>query len=64
MAGERVRVEEVTTVSYGGGREMFSPSPPSWSAVWVGTLSTWPGGGRGGPPAIDSKTPSSWPRAS
>ncbi|MGH7368833.1 MAG: hypothetical protein ACREKQ_02300 [Candidatus Rokuibacteriota bacterium] len=37
--GEHVRVEEVTTVSYGGGRETFFPWPVSWSAVWVGTLS-------------------------
>ena len=38
-AGERVRVEEITTVSYGDGRETFFPWPLSWSAVWVGTLS-------------------------
>jgi hypothetical protein len=38
-AGERVRVEEITTVSYGDGRETFVPWPLSWSAVWVGTLS-------------------------
>jgi hypothetical protein len=39
MAGERVRVEEVTTVSYGAGRETSFPWPVAWSAVWVGTLS-------------------------
>jgi hypothetical protein len=39
MAGERVRVEEVTTVSYGAAREAFFPWPLAWSAVWVGTLS-------------------------
>ena len=39
MAAERVRVEEVTTVSYGGGRDLLVPWPLSWSAVWVGTLS-------------------------
>jgi hypothetical protein len=39
MAAERVRVEEVTTVSYGGGRDLPVPWPLSWSAVWVGTLS-------------------------
>lgn len=40
MGGERVRVEEVTTVTYGGGRqETFFPWSLSWSAVWVGTLS-------------------------
>lgn len=38
-AGERLRVEEITTVSYGGGRETFSPWPLSWSGVWTGTLS-------------------------
>jgi hypothetical protein len=38
-AGERVRVEEITTVSYGDGRETFAPWPLSWSAVWVGTFS-------------------------
>lgn len=38
-AGERVRVEEITTVSYGNGRAMVGPWPLSWSAVWVGTLS-------------------------
>src|SRR5258705_10189929 len=38
-AGERVGVEEITTVSYGDGRETFVPWPLSWSAVWVGTLS-------------------------
>ena len=39
MGGERVRVEEVTTVTYGGSREVFTPWPLSWSAVWVGALS-------------------------
>ena len=38
-AGERVRVEEITTVSYGEGRETLLPWPLSWSGVWVGTLS-------------------------
>ena len=38
-AGERVKVEEFTTVSYGERREMLFPWPLSWSAVWVGTLS-------------------------
>ena len=33
-----VRVEEVTTVTYGDG-PMTNPWPVSWSAVWVGTLS-------------------------
>jgi hypothetical protein len=28
-AGERVRVEEITTVSYGDGRETFVPWPLS-----------------------------------
>jgi hypothetical protein len=37
--GERVKVEEITTVSYGDRRDMFFPWPLSWSAVWVGTLS-------------------------
>jgi hypothetical protein len=37
--GEHVRVEEVTTVTYGGDRETFFPWPVSWSAVWVGALS-------------------------
>lgn len=37
-AGGRVRVEELTTVSYGERREMLVPWPLSWSAVWVGTL--------------------------
>jgi len=37
--GERIRVEEVTTVSYGGGRDLAVAWPLSWSAVWVGTLS-------------------------
>jgi hypothetical protein len=39
IGGERVRVEEVTTVTYGGSREVFTPWPLSWSAVWVGALS-------------------------
>jgi hypothetical protein len=33
-----VRVEEVTTVTYGDGT-VANPWPLSWSAVWVGTLS-------------------------
>lgn len=33
-----VRVEEVTTVTYGDGT-MMKPWPVSWSAVWIGTLS-------------------------
>ena len=33
-----VRVEEVTTVSY-GDEVMTNPWPVSWSAIWVGTLS-------------------------
>lgn len=39
IGGERMRVEEITTVTYGGGREVFSPWPVAWSAVWVGALS-------------------------
>jgi hypothetical protein len=38
-AGERVRVDEITTVSDGERREMVFPWPLSWSAVWVGSLS-------------------------
>ena len=39
-ARERLRVEEITTVSYGGsGEAAFVPWPLSWSAVWTGTLS-------------------------
>ena len=34
-----VRVEEVTTVTYGDGTMTNHPWPVSWSAVWVGTLS-------------------------
>jgi outer membrane lipoprotein SlyB len=34
-----VRVEEVTTVTYGDGVVVRDPWPVSWSAVWVGTLS-------------------------
>jgi outer membrane lipoprotein SlyB len=34
-----VRVEEVTTVTYGEGASVRDPWPVSWSAVWVGTLS-------------------------
>ena len=34
-----VRVEEVTTVTYGDGTLTNHPWPVSWSAVWVGTLS-------------------------
>ncbi|HJR49624.1 MAG TPA: hypothetical protein VJ794_00875 [Gemmatimonadales bacterium] len=37
--GEHVRVEEVTTVTYGNAREMFVPWPVSWSGIWVGALS-------------------------
>ena len=33
-----MRVEEVTTVTYGDGTSM-NPWPVWWSAVWVGTLS-------------------------
>ena len=36
--GERLRVEEITTVTY-GGRETMMPWIVSWSAVWVGALS-------------------------
>ena len=34
-----VRVEEVTTVTYGDGTMTNHPWPIAWSAVWVGTLS-------------------------
>jgi hypothetical protein len=34
-----VRVEEVTTVTYGDSGSVANPWPVSWSAVWVGTLS-------------------------
>lgn len=34
-----VRVEEVTTVTYGDETMTNHPWPVSWSAVWVGTLS-------------------------
>jgi hypothetical protein len=33
-----VRVEEVTTVTYGEGARAMDPWPVSWSAVWIGTL--------------------------
>lgn len=36
--GERVRVEEITTVSYGERGDMLFPWPLAWSGVWVGTL--------------------------
>jgi hypothetical protein len=36
--GERLRVEEITTVTYGGDREVMMPWLVSWSAVWVGAL--------------------------
>ena len=39
MASGRVKVEEVTMVTYGdGAAEVHAPWPLSWSAVWVGTL--------------------------
>jgi hypothetical protein len=39
IGGERVRVEEITTVTYGDERETFAPWPVAWGAVWVGALS-------------------------
>ena len=38
MSAGRMRVEEVTTVTYGGA-PLAGPWPLSWSAVWVGALS-------------------------
>jgi hypothetical protein len=38
IGGERMRVEEITTVTYGHEREVFAPWPVAWSAVWVGAL--------------------------
>ena len=39
MASGRVKVEEVTMVTYGGeSAEVRAPWPLSWSGVWVGTL--------------------------
>jgi len=39
MASGRMKVEEVTMVTYGdNGAEVRAPWPLSWSAVWVGTL--------------------------
>lgn len=39
MATGRVKVEELTMVTYGEGADEFSPWLVSWSAVWIGTLS-------------------------
>ena len=39
MASGRVKVEEVTMVTYGdGAAEVNRPWPLSWSAVWTGSL--------------------------
>jgi Na+/serine symporter len=39
MAAERMKVEEVTMVTYGEDGVHAMPWPVSWSAIWVGALS-------------------------